>query len=91
MYSLFYILQLKLRNQVTTEQEKLLGEKNREMEEMRKDLESTKTSLRNKSEEVCLEHCVKQQLFQSLPLHTGPLLNCPGETAELWQNAVECS
>ena len=53
MYSLFYILQLKLRNQVTTEQEKLLGEKNREMEEMRKDLESTKTSLRNKNEEVC--------------------------------------
>ena len=32
---------------------------------------------------------VKQHLFQSLPLHTGPSLNCPGETAELWQNAVE--
>ena len=36
-----------------------------------------------------LEHYVKQQLFQSLPLHTGPSLNCPGETAELWQNAVD--
>ena len=36
-----------------------------------------------------LEQCIKQQLFQSLPLHTGPSLNCPGETAELWQNAIE--
>ena len=35
-----------------------------------------------------LEHCVKQQLFQSLPLHTGPSLNCPGETAELWQSEL---
>ena len=36
----------------------------------------------------CLEHYVKQQLFQSLPLHTGPSLNCPGETAELWQSEL---
>ena len=35
-----------------------------------------------------LEHYVKQQLFQSLPLHTGPSLNCPGETAELWQSEL---
>ena len=38
---------------------------------------------------VCLEQYIKQRLFQSLPLHTGPSLNCPWETAELWQNAVE--
>ena len=37
---------------------------------------------------LCLEHYVKQQLFQSLPLHTGPSLNCPGETAELWQSEL---
>ena len=41
------------------------------------------------SEWTCLEQYIKQQLFQSLPLHTGLSLNCPGETAELWQNAVE--
>ena len=35
-----------------------------------------------------LEHYVKQQLFQSLSLHTGPSLNCPGETAELWQSEL---
>ena len=35
-----------------------------------------------------LEHYVKQQLFQSLPLHTDPSLNCPGETAELWQSVL---
>ena len=49
---IFSWLQLKLRNQVTTEQEKLLGEKNKEMEEIRKDLEATKTQLRNKEDEV---------------------------------------
>ena len=38
---------------------------------------------------ILLEHYIKQQLFPSLPLHTGPSLNCPGETTELWQNAVE--
>ena len=37
---------------MTTEQEKLLTEKNREMEEMRRDLEAGKTSLRQTEEEV---------------------------------------
>ena len=41
-----------------------------------------------RSNAYSLEHCVKQQLFQSLPLHTGPSLNCPGETAELWQSEL---
>ena len=50
------VLQLKLRSQITTEQEKLLGDKNREMEEMRKDLESTKTNLREKTGEVSYRH-----------------------------------
>ena len=45
--------------------------------------------MRYTADNLLLEHYVKQQLFQSLPLHTGPSLNCPGETAELWQNAVE--
>ena len=31
----------------------------------------------------------RQGPLQSLPLHSGPSLNCPGETAELWQNPVE--
>ena len=34
------------------EQEKLLGEKSREMEEMRKDLEEAKSLVRSKEEEV---------------------------------------
>lgn len=46
-----YHAKLKLRSQVTTEQEKLLTEKNREMEEMRRDLEAGKTSLRQLEEE----------------------------------------
>ncbi len=39
---------------MTTEQEKILGEKNKEMEEIRKDLESVKTQLRNKEDEVTI-------------------------------------
>ena len=46
--------QLKIRNQVTSEQEKLLTEKNKEMEQIRKDLEEAKTALRNKEDEVKL-------------------------------------
>ena len=46
------IFQLKLRNQVTTEQEKLLGEKNKEMEEIRKELEQVKVAFSQKEEEV---------------------------------------
>ena len=45
-------MQLKLRSQVTTEQEKLLGEKGRDLEEMKKELENTKTTLRQKEDEV---------------------------------------
>ncbi len=52
-FSLFsFSFKLKLRNQVTTEQEKLLGEKSQEMEEIRKELESAKSTLRQKTEEV---------------------------------------
>ena len=46
------MFQLKLRDQVNIEQEKLLGEKSREMEEMRKDLEEVKSLVRSKEEEV---------------------------------------
>ena len=56
----FYVFQLKLRNQVTTEQEKLLIEKNKEMEEIRKDLEQAKSFLKEKSAEVRCPNQSKQ-------------------------------
>ena len=49
------MVQLKLRDQVNIEQEKLLGEKHREMEEVRRDLEQTKGSVRAKEDEVLCE------------------------------------
>ena len=49
------MVQLKLRDQVNIEQEKLLGEKHREMEEVRRDLEQTKGSVRAKEDEVRCE------------------------------------
>ena len=55
--SLFFSLhQLKLRSKVSTEQEKLLAGKGREMEEIRKSLAETQSSLRMKENEVCLRN-----------------------------------
>ena len=46
------LFQLKLRDQVNIEQEKLLGEKTKEMEEIRRDLEQVKTTGQSKDDEV---------------------------------------
>ena len=40
------------------EQEKLIGDKNKEMEQIRKDLEETKTKLRHKEDEVSFHLCI---------------------------------
>jgi hypothetical protein len=47
-----FCFQLKLRTQVTTEQEKLLVEKNKDMEDIRKELNEANQLLRNKEDEV---------------------------------------
>jgi hypothetical protein len=43
-----------LRNQIATEQEKLLGDKDHELEKLRQDLATTKNSLKSTEEEVCI-------------------------------------
>ncbi|CAH1775917.1 unnamed protein product [Owenia fusiformis] len=43
---------LKLRNQVTTEQENILGEKSKEIDNLKKDLETTQRNLKQKEEET---------------------------------------
>jgi hypothetical protein len=53
MISVFSVcLQVKLRNQITTEQEKLLGEKEQELEKLRQDYRTTSDTLRMKEQEV---------------------------------------
>ena len=49
---MFTLHQLKLRSKVSTEQEKLLAEKSREMDEIRKNLAETQSTLRIKENEV---------------------------------------
>ena len=46
-----FVIQLKLRSQITTEQEKLLGEKQRDVEAMKRDLDSVRSMLRQKEDE----------------------------------------
>ncbi|OWF56330.1 spindle assembly abnormal protein 6 homolog [Mizuhopecten yessoensis] len=46
-----YHAKIKLRNQIATEQEKLLGEKDQELERLRQDLASTKANLKQTTEE----------------------------------------
>ncbi|XP_074642079.1 spindle assembly abnormal protein 6 homolog [Tubulanus polymorphus] len=46
-----YHAKVKLRNQITTEQEKLLGEREQEIETLKKELESTKTTLKQSEDE----------------------------------------
>ena len=53
---MFSCHQLKLRSKVSTEQEKLLAEKGIEMEEIRKSLAETQSSLRMKENEVCAHY-----------------------------------
>ena len=53
---MFSCHQLKLRSKVSTEQEKLLAEKGRKMEEIRKSLAETQSSLRMKENEVCAHY-----------------------------------
>lgn len=43
---------MKLRSQIANEQEKLLGEKDQELERLRQELASTKENLRQKEDEV---------------------------------------
>lgn len=43
---------MKLRTQIATEQERLLGEKDQELESLRQDLASTKELLKQKVDEV---------------------------------------
>ena len=62
---MFSCHQLKLRSKVSTEQEKLLAEKGREMEEIRKSLAETQSSLRMKENEVCAHYGILS-LFQRL-------------------------
>lgn len=45
---------MKLRTQIATEQERLLGEKDQELETLRQDLALTKEALKQKSDEVCI-------------------------------------
>ena len=44
--------QIKLRNQIATEQEKLLGEKDQELERLRQDLATTKDNYKKSDDEV---------------------------------------
>lgn len=46
-----YHAKIKLRNQIATEQEKLLGDKDHELEKLRQDLATTKNSLKSTEEE----------------------------------------
>lgn len=46
-------IQIKLRNQIATEQEKLLGDKDHELEKLRQDLATTKNTLKTTDDEVC--------------------------------------
>jgi hypothetical protein len=45
-------LQVKLRTQIATEQERLLKEKDQELESLRQDLATTKDSLKEKTDQV---------------------------------------
>ena len=47
-----WLFQIKLRNQIATEQEKLLGDKDQELEKLRQDLAATKNTLKTTEEEV---------------------------------------
>ena len=49
---LFVCLQLKLKNMVTTQQEKLLGEKEMELERQKHELHSMNETLAKKQDEV---------------------------------------
>ena len=51
-FDIVSIMQIKLRSQIATEQEKLLGEKDQELEKLRQDLASTKDNLRSREDEV---------------------------------------
>ena len=48
----FLAVQVKLRTQIATEQERLLGEKDKELESLRQDLATTKDTLKQKLDEV---------------------------------------
>ena len=49
---LFFAAQVKLRTQIATEQERLLGDKDKELESLRQDLATTKDTLKQKLDEV---------------------------------------
>ena len=53
---------------MTTEQEKLLGEKTRDMEEIKKDLDTTRSGLKDKEEEVRTNTC--KSLIQATLMFT---------------------
>ena len=48
----FLAAQVKLRTQIATEQERLLGDKDKELESLRQDLATTKDTLKQKLDEV---------------------------------------
>ena len=48
----FFAVQVKLRTQIATEQERLLGDKDKELESLRQDLATTKDTLKQKLDEV---------------------------------------
>ena len=50
---LFLLFQIKLRTQIATEQEKLLNEKENELEKIRHELVASKDDLSQKTEQVC--------------------------------------
>ena len=57
-------MQVKLRTQIATEQERLLGDKDKELESLRQDLATTKDTLKQKLDEVRF-HLNNQWVTQS--------------------------
>ena len=60
----FLAVQVKLRTQIATEQERLLGDKDKELESLRQDLATTKDTLKQKLDEVRF-HLNNQWVTQS--------------------------